>query len=229
MTRAQAGMIRPLLSSAIKPDGAIEQRSEPRRSSHLRFRAVHATQDLAATAPPLPQTNFAPGELFVTLQPQVAGIARALLGELPAAELLHDICVDAAMSAARFRGDSAFSSWLYAVVRQHVHKWIRTERRRKSMLREFGHQSLIVTPVQPDDVVSGQRLAIRLNEALATLPKRQRTCLVLVQFEDRSVNDVAELLGITAEAVRMNVHRARCHLRAWIQAHGKWHERWSDP
>jgi RNA polymerase sigma factor (sigma-70 family) len=82
------------------------------------------------------------------------------------------------------------------------------------LLRKYRQQSLTATPVRPDEAVSGYRLAERLHEALAELPKLQLACFVGVQFDNRSVSEVARLLGLTPEAVRMNVHRARQHLRA---------------
>jgi RNA polymerase sigma factor (sigma-70 family) len=67
--------------------------------------------------------------------------------------------------------------------------------------------------VQPDDVAGAHLLANRLEDALAALPERQRTCLLLVQLEELPAHAVAERLGVTPEAVRMNVHRARTRLR----------------
>jgi RNA polymerase sigma factor (sigma-70 family) len=51
------------------------------------------------------------------------------------------------------------------------------------------------------------------SNALDALPQRQRTCLLLVQVEELPAHAVAEQLGVTPEAVRMNVHRARNRLR----------------
>ncbi len=161
------------------------------------------------------------GELYLTLQPRVTRIARSLLGEAPTLELVHDVCVNAALSAVRFRGDSAFSSWLYAVVARHVRKWIRTERRRRSLMNEVAHYSSNINSLQPDDLVSGNRLATLLLEALEVLPERQKICVVQVQFEGHSVHAVADRLGISPDAVRMNVHRARNHLRSCIETKSK--------
>jgi len=204
-----------LLAAATRSDSVEEPQSEPPPQSGVHSRAIrksatcHSRQHVA-------DNNRSPAELYIALRPQVACIARGLLGSPPAPELVHDICVDAAMSAASFRGDSAFSSWLYSVVRQHVHKWIRSQSRHRSLLRKYRQQSPTATPVRPDEAVSGYRLAKRLHVALAELSRLQRTCFIAVQFEDRPVSDVAKVLGLTPEAVRMNVHRARRHLHLHV-------------
>jgi RNA polymerase sigma-70 factor (ECF subfamily) len=140
-------------------------------------------------------------------------VAHSLLGEEPPAELVHDVCANAALASVRFRGDAAFSSWVYAVVARHVRKWIRSERRHRCLLREASIRSMPSVAAQPDDVTGALRLADRLSDALTALPERQRICLLLVQLEELPAHAVAERLGVTPEAVRMNVHRARSRLR----------------
>jgi RNA polymerase sigma-70 factor (ECF subfamily) len=191
---------------------------EPPCSGRIRRQESGINSRITSEPVPISKTATPAGELYLALHPRVTRIARSLLGEAPTVELVHDVCVNAALSAVRFRGDSAFSSWLYAVVARHVRKWIRTERRRRSLMHEVAHYSSTITSLQPDDLVSGNRLATRLFEALEGLSDRQRTCVIQVQFEGHSVNAVADRLGISPDAVRMNVHRARNHLRSCIEA-----------
>jgi RNA polymerase sigma-70 factor (ECF subfamily) len=153
------------------------------------------------------------GELYLTLRPRVSRMARALLRYAPPDELVHDVCVDAVLSAHRFRGDCAFSSWLYVVVTRHVQKWVRAEYRRICLIREIEVQARANAAIQPDDVLAARKMVGRLNHALAALSERQRVCLMLVRVEELPARDVAERLGVTPEAVRMSVHRARARLR----------------
>jgi RNA polymerase sigma-70 factor (ECF subfamily) len=194
---------------------------DPPRSERFRRNESGFVSRIAAEPAPVAKSATSAGDLYLALQPRVTRIARSLLGEAPSVELVHDVCVNAALSAVRFRGDSAFSSWLYAVVARHVRKWIRTERRRRSLMNEVAHYSSTLTSMQPDDLVSGNRLATRLLEALDVLSDRQKTCVIQVQFEGHSVHAVAARLGISPDAVRMNVHRARNHLRSCIETKTK--------
>lgn len=178
---------------------------------------THLQSSLRPLEPPLARPMDYPGTLYLKLQPRVARIIRALLGETPSFDLVHDVCVDAALSADTFRGESAFSSWLYSVVARHVHKWIRTERRRRSLLREVGRHAVGIDFLQPDELVNGNRLASKVLDAMNTLSARQRTCVIEVQFEGQTVQSVADRLGISPDAVRMNVHRARTHLRTLLE------------
>ena len=195
----------------------VKSNDESPPSGCKRLNQSETASVIVPRAPLAPKMASSAGDLYVSLQPRVSRIARALLGEAPSIELVHDVCVDAALSAARFRGDSAFSSWLYAVVARHVHKWIRSERRRRSLMREVVHHGAAIDSTQPDELVSGNRMANVLFDALELLSDRQRTCVIRVQLEGHSVHAVAEQLGISPDAVRMNVHRARSHLRSCIK------------
>ena len=162
------------------------------------------------------QSDSNAGDLYLTLRPSVVRIARYLLKRTPSDELVHDVCVDAALSAHRFRGECAFSSWLHIIVERHVRKWNRSEYRRRNLIQEFGVQAPANFTMSPDNSVIARMTVIRLNDAMARLSRRQRMCIILVQVEELSVQEVANRLGVTPDAVRMNIHRARARIRKWF-------------
>ena len=161
-----------------------------------------------------------PAELYNNLHGHVYRFAYSLLGRAPPADLVHDVCTDIALSATRYRGEAAFSSWVYAVVAHHLRKRMRAERRHRCLLREAYASSLPTPAIPPDDATGARRLVRRLGEALNRLPERQRTCLLMVQVDDLPTQAVAQRLGLTPDAVRMNVHRARSRLRRWLTVVG---------
>lgn len=57
---------------------------------------------------------------------------------------------------------------------------------------------------------------VALREAVAQLPERQRTALVLRYFADLDVDEVAEVMGATNQAVRNLTHRALKRLREML-------------
>src|SRR5512140_3864545 len=157
-----------------------------------------------------------PGELYSSLHGHVYRFAYSLLGREPPADLVHDVCADIALSAVRFRGEAAFSSWVYAGVAHQLHKRMRAERRHRCLLREAYTRSPPPGAPLPDDATGARRLVRRLGEAMDRLPERKRTCLVMVEVDDLPTRAVAKRLGLTPDAVRMNVHRARSRLRRWL-------------
>ncbi len=59
-----------------------------------------------------------------------------------------------------------------------------------------------------DRAVDSDRLAI-VRDIITHLPEKQRTCVQLRDFEGRAYKDIAAVLGITEEQVKVNIFRAR--------------------
>lgn len=157
--------------------------------------------------------SIRPADAYEQLRPQVARISRNLLGTNPPSELVHDVCVDVALSLAHYRGQCALPSWVYAVVTRRVHSWIRHENRYRQLMREAQQVSKSRQSRWPDETSTTVGHFAQIRDALMALPERERTCLLLVHFESLRTQEVARRLRISPDAVRMNVHRARVRLR----------------
>ena len=59
-----------------------------------------------------------------------------------------------------------------------------------------------------------------LEEALGRLPDHQRVPLVLFHFEDKSYREIAALLRVSLAKVKVDIHRGREALKAFITRHG---------
>lgn len=58
-----------------------------------------------------------------------------------------------------------------------------------------------------------------INQAIASLPPRQRVCLTLFEIEGHSIRDVAEQLGCSEGAVKFNLHQARKRLQESLKGY----------
>jgi RNA polymerase sigma-70 factor (ECF subfamily) len=143
-------------------------------------------------------------------------VAVRVMGDPAEAEdALQEALLDAWRRIGRFRGGSAFSTWMYRVVTNRCLGMLR--RRRPVPVEE------IEAPAPARD--SPERAAERdagmaaLGRALALLPDEQRVCWVLREMEGLSYADIAEITGASEDAVRGRIHRARTRLaemmRAW--------------
>lgn len=106
-----------------------------------------------------------------------------------------------------FRGDSAFTTWLYRVAYNVCHEHWRQDRRDESMhhARDEPELQLHAEPVS-------ERHAV-LEQAMARLDPEQRAVLVLTRYHDLKYDDVARVLDCTPAAARVRAHRALNDLR----------------
>jgi RNA polymerase sigma-70 factor (ECF subfamily) len=148
------------------------------------------------------------------------GLAFRMLGSAPEAEeVAQDALVRAWRALPRFRGDSSFSTWLHRiVVRRALDRsaTLKERRLREAPLEELGPAE----PIGPEseDAAGREQLSHRLGRLLESLSDVQRAAVMLYYYEDRSVDEVATVLGIPEGTVKTHLHRARGLLRAgWME------------
>jgi RNA polymerase sigma-70 factor (ECF subfamily) len=71
----------------------------------------------------------------------------------------------------------------------------------------------------PAELLARDERARAVREAIANLPEDLRIPIVLAEYEDRGVREIAEILGCTPKAAEMRLYRARQILRADLRGH----------
>ncbi|MDH6517745.1 RNA polymerase sigma-70 factor (ECF subfamily) [Streptomyces sp. SAI-208] len=151
--------------------------------------------------------------------PALIRLATSLLGAAAEAE---DAVQDAFLSAWRrlpeFQGRAAFGTWMYRIVTNRCLNVLRA-RRPVAPLEAADEVPAAEHTVSPARITEGRDAVRELREALDLLSAEQRACWVLRELDGRSYEFVAEAVGISQEAVRARVFRAR---RCLTQALGAW-------
>jgi RNA polymerase sigma-70 factor (ECF subfamily) len=132
-----------------------------------------------------------------------------------AEELTQDVFVRAWQKLSSFRGESAFSSWLYPLAVNVALSERRTRRRRTA--RFFSTDDL--TPFEkPARTKTGPEAGFDIEKALATLPPGARAVFVLHDVEGYKHEEIAGLLDMAVGTSKAQLHRARRLLRAVLQS-----------
>jgi len=132
---------------------------------------------------------------------------------------VEDVTQEAFIKAYRaidkFRGDSAFYTWLYRIAANAAKNHLVSRRRRPGADAtiedaELGQQAELLADVgTPEAVAMGEELATVVEEALAALPEELRAALTLREFEGLSYDDIAAVLDCPVGTVRSRIFRAR--------------------
>ena len=114
----------------------------------------------------------------------------------------------------RFRGDSRFSTWLYRITANCASTLI--VRRTKNSHDELSLDEPLADhrhEIDPEGMAESGFVRDRLTAALAELPPRLRAVVVLRDVYDLPHEAIAAELGISQEAAKVRLHRARRKLR----------------
>ncbi len=141
--------------------------------------------------------------------------------EEDAKDVLQETLITAARSIRDFRGDSSISTWLYTIARSFCVK-----KRRASKFAPEHVDSLEAAPEEarsipdprrdPEDAAAGAQVKTALQRAIGGLEPMYREVLVLRDVEGLSASEVAQVLGLSVEAVKSRLHRARVQVRQAI-------------
>jgi RNA polymerase sigma-70 factor (ECF subfamily) len=158
---------------------------------------------------------------------RLLAVARRLLGnEEDARDAVQDAFLNAYRGIGRFEGGSLLSTWLHRITVNVSLMKLRTRRRKPEesldhLLPAFKENGHFAEQFDTGDESAEQRLA-RIEEqqavraAIDELPDHYRTILLLRDIEGIGTNEVAEQLGVTPNAVKLRLHRARQALRTLV-------------
>jgi len=159
-------------------------------------------------------------------------LAHRFLGsEEDARDVLQDAMVAVFKSIGSFESNAKLSTWLHRIVVNASLMKLRSKRRRDEIdiedylprFQDDGHQ---VEPSQPwtesvESMLERDELRAQVRASIETLPETHRVVLQLRDIEELSTEETAEILGITPNAVKIRLHRARQALRALLDEHMK--------
>lgn len=143
-----------------------------------------------------------------------------------AEEVTQDAFIRAHRGLVNFRGESAFSTWLYQIAtnlarNRYWYWWRRKRDKTVSFDQPVGNDTETtlaeVFPAEvetPDDITVTQEFVDRIGQAMEKLGAKHREILILRNVKNQSYEEIAEILGISVGTVKSRIARARESLRA---------------
>jgi RNA polymerase sigma-70 factor (ECF subfamily) len=144
-----------------------------------------------------------------------------LHNEADAEDAAQEAFLKAFRNLARFRGEAKFSTWLVSIALNEARSRLRSKKGLKiESLDEPpegpGHVSRALLRDWreiPSEVLERQEFRLLLQQAVTDLPLIYREIFLLRDVEELSVNESAEVLGITVASAKVRLHRARIMLQ----------------
>lgn len=135
-------------------------------------------------------------------------------------ELALDISQEAFIKAyralPRFRGDSAFYTWLYRIAVNTAKNYLAAQRRRPMDIEldlqdpeQYGLHAKLKETDTPEAVALGLELQETLERAIEALPDDLRTAIILRELDGMSYEEIAQTMECPVGTVRSRIFRAR--------------------
>lgn len=154
---------------------------------------------------------------------------RLLRDDDDAGDAVQDAFISAYKAIDRFEGGSRLSTWLHRIAVNAALMKIRSQKRRpetsiEDLLPDFledGHHRDMPRPwkLSAHELLERDETRRTVRDLIDRLPDDYRTVLLLRDIEELDTRETADMLGITPNAAKIRLHRARIALRTLLDRH----------
>jgi RNA polymerase sigma-70 factor (ECF subfamily) len=154
--------------------------------------------------------------LVLKYQGRIAALVSRYVSDAGEVEdVTQEAFIKAYRALEKFRGDSAFYTWLYRIAANAAKNHLVAKGRRPGAdatiedAEGFEEGGMLSESASPEALAMGNELAEVVESALNALPDELKAALMLREFDGLSYDDIADVLGCPVGTVRSRIFRAR--------------------
>lgn len=134
-------------------------------------------------------------------------IRKIVISHDDADDVLQNTFIKVYRSIDKFKGDSKLYSWLYRIATNESITHINRNAKRKQISNEE-NQNLAINNLAADVYFEGDEIQLKLQKAIASLPKKQQLVFNMKYFDNLKYKEIAEILETSEGALKASYHIA---------------------
>lgn len=146
----------------------------------------------------------------------LALVARYIRDRAEVEDVAQEAFIKAYKALPRFRGESAFYTWLYRIAINTAKNYLVAQGRRPpgsdveiADAEHFHGDSMLKNIETPENALFRDELQQTVERAISQLPEDLKTAVTLREYDGLSYEDIAEIMGCPVGTVRSRIFRAR--------------------
>jgi len=157
--------------------------------------------------------------LIAKYQPRIFATARRYARrESEVEDIVQEVFIKAFQKLGSFRGEAPFEHWLMRLAVRTCYDFLREhQRNRETAFTDFATEDMgwldRFNTDSPDNSEAAKHARELVEQVMAQLTPDARLILTLLEIEDRSVKEIAELTGWSTPLVKVRAFRARAQMR----------------
>lgn len=134
-------------------------------------------------------------------------IRKMVLNHDDANDLLQNTFMKAWSNLYCFRGEAKVSTWLYKIAVNECLSFLHKQRSLNNL--SFDDMDIfLIEKLKGDDYFDGDAAQLKLQQAIVSLPEKQRLVFIMKYYEDMRYEDISEILGTSVGALKASYHHA---------------------
>jgi RNA polymerase sigma-70 factor (ECF subfamily) len=144
-------------------------------------------------------------------------IRRMVIDHDDSDDILQNVFIKAFHALPKFRGDSKIYTWLYKIATNECITFLNAKKRR-FFIPMVDVENQLSKSIESDNYFSGDQIQMKLQQALLTLPEKQRLVFNLKYFEEMKYEDMSEVLGTSVGALKASYHHAVKKIESFLKS-----------
>jgi RNA polymerase sigma-70 factor (ECF subfamily) len=168
-------------------------------------------------------------QIYITFQPKIFGYLSRLAGQEDAEDLCQETFLKVEQGLSGFRGEAQLSTWIYQIASHVFHDRLRSRSFKQQQCEQPSdldddlledHAPLSQDPKpQIDQQIIRAEMNSCIRSYIDQLPELYREVLLLSEAEGFKNREIAKILQISLDNVKVRLHRARGRLKESLQNH----------
>ncbi len=143
-------------------------------------------------------------------------VRRMVLNHDDADDVLQNTFMKAWLALDTFRGEAKLSTWLYRIAWNETLNFLERSKRFTTSLDDT--EGTLAHRLEGDPYFDGDETARQLQEAIASLPPKQRQVFTLKYYEDMKYEEMSQALGTSVGALKASYHHAVRKITEYFEA-----------
>ena len=142
-------------------------------------------------------------------------IRRLVVSHEDAEDVLQEVFIRVFRHLDQFRNESSLSTWIYRIATNECLRLLNS--RKEEVISAEDVQEELMSKLKASDYVDYEdELAVKFQEAILTLPEKQRIVFNLRYYDELEYEDIARVLDSKVETLKVNYHYAKDKIKEYI-------------
>lgn len=135
-------------------------------------------------------------------------VRRMVIDHDDADDVTQDVFIKIWRNLEKFREDSQLYTWLYRIATNECITFLNKKKLKYSVSLDEDSSSYLSETLADTSYFNGDKAQMKLQQALLTLPEKQRLVFNMKYFEDLKYDEISQILGTSVGALKASYHLA---------------------
>ncbi len=131
-------------------------------------------------------------------------------------DILQNTFIKVYRNIESFKGDSKLFSWMYRIATNEALTFLKSKSKRMGV-DSVELQERMVANLQSDVYFEGDEIQMKLQQAIATLPEKQKLVFNMKYFEDLKYEEISDILETSVGGLKASYHLATKKIEAFLK------------